>query len=93
MDTQQLSLMAGVISSFIFAGSHVPMLRRAYQTKDLRSYSRLNLMLVNVGNLIYWLYLLSLPPGPVWVLHTFYTLSSALLLLWYCRLHSCDFRR
>jgi hypothetical protein len=93
MDTQQLSLMAGAVSSLIFAGSHVPMLRRAYQTRDLRSYSRLNLMLVNVGNLIYWLYLISLPPGPIWLLHLFYTISSALLLLWYCRLHSCAFRR
>ncbi|GAB4441296.1 MAG: hypothetical protein Fur0044_37780 [Anaerolineae bacterium] len=93
MDTQQLSLLAGAISSLIFVGSHVPMLRRAYQTRDLRSYSRLNLILVNLGNLIYWLYLISLPPGPVWVLHSFYTLSSAWLLLWYCRLHSCDWRR
>jgi hypothetical protein len=63
MDTQRLSFIAGAVSSLIFVGSHVPMLWKAYRTKDLRSYSRLNLMLVNVGNLIYWLYLISLPPA------------------------------
>jgi uncharacterized protein with PQ loop repeat len=93
MDTQHLSFIAGAVSSLIFVGSHVPMLWKAYRTKDLRSYSRLNLMLVNVGNLIYWLYLISLPPGPVWLLHTFYTISSGLLLMLYCRLHACRFRR
>jgi uncharacterized protein with PQ loop repeat len=93
MDTQHLSFIAGAISSFIFVGSHVPMLWKAYRTKDLRSYSRLNLMLVNVGNLIYWLYLISLPPGPVWLLHTFYTISSGLLLMLYCRLNACRFTR
>ncbi|HXV41738.1 MAG TPA: hypothetical protein VEC96_01640 [Anaerolineae bacterium] len=78
---EQMSLIAGTISGLIFISSHVPMLLKAFCTQDLHSYSRLNLLLVNVGNLIYWLYLVSLPLGPVWVLHTFYTISSGLLLI------------
>jgi hypothetical protein len=92
MEIEQLSLLAGIISSLIFLGSHVPMLVKAFRTKDLRSYSRLNLVLINAGNLIYWLYLANLPLGPVWFLHTFYTLSSGALLIMYCQRQSCSFR-
>lgn len=81
MDT--LSLIAGMVSSFIFASSNIPMLLKAYRTKDLHSYSALNLILVNAGNLLYWLYVITLPPGPIWVLHTFYTISSGILLVMY----------
>ncbi len=81
-----LSLIAGMVASFIFASSYVPMLWKAFQTRDLHSYSWLNLVLVNAGNLIYWLYIATLPPGPIWLLHTFYTVASALLLLMYWRL-------
>lgn len=83
MDTQIVSFIAGTISSLIFAGSNVPMLWKAYQTRDLHSYSSLNIILVNAGNLIYWLYVVSLPMGPVWILHTFYTVASLLLLVMY----------
>lgn len=83
-----LSLIAGMVSSFIFASSYVPMLWKAFQTRDLHSYSWLNLVLVNAGNLIYWLYIVTLPPGPIWLLHTFYTVASALLLLMYWRLEA-----
>jgi hypothetical protein len=67
----------------IFASSNIPMLLKAYRTKDLHSYSALNLILVNVGNLLYWLYVATLPPGPIWILHTFYTISSGLLVIMY----------
>ena len=93
MDMEYLALIAGVISRFIFIGSHVPMLLKAYRTHDLRSYSRLNLILINVGNLVYWLYLVSLPPGLVWLLHIFYTISSGVLLVMYCQRQSCNFKR
>jgi uncharacterized protein with PQ loop repeat len=83
MDT--LSFVAGTISSLIFASSNIPMLLKAYHTKDLHSYSALNLFLVNVGNLLYWLYIVNLPPGPIWVLHIFYTISSGILLVMYCQ--------
>ena len=85
METQNLSLIAGTISSLIFAGSHVPMLWKAYKTRDLHSYSGWNIVLINVGNLLHWFYIVSLPVGPVWLLHTFYTIASALLLFLYWR--------
>jgi hypothetical protein len=80
---EHLPFIAGTISGLIFISSHVPMLLKAFCTQDLHSYSRLNILLVNIGNLIYWLYLISLPLGPIWVLHTFYTISSGLLLILY----------
>jgi hypothetical protein len=64
------------------------MLVKVCKTRDMHSYSYLNILLINVGNLIYWLYIISLPPGPIWMLHLFYTLSSALLLVMYWRLKS-----
>jgi hypothetical protein len=86
MDTEHLSFIAGAISSLMFVTSNVPMLWKAFKTKDLRSYSYLNIILVNAGNLIYWFYIVSLPLGPVWILHTFYTISSGLLLILYWQL-------
>ena len=85
MDTQNLSLIAGAVSSLIFVSSHVPMLWKAYTTRNLSSYSLLNIILINFGNLLYWLYIVSLPIGPVWMMHTFYTVSSGLLLYLYGR--------
>jgi hypothetical protein len=87
MNSEQFSLIAGAVSSLMFVSSQVPMLWKAYKTRDLSSYSYLNIILVNVGNLIYWFYVVSLPPGPIWLLHTFYTLSSGLLLILYWRWH------
>jgi len=68
MNGEQLSLIAGAISSLMFVSSQVPMLLKAYKTRDLSSYSYLNIILVNVGNLIYRFYITSLPPGPIWLL-------------------------
>lgn len=81
MDTS-FPLAAGVIASVIFACSAVPMLGKAVRTKDLKSYSRGNLVLANVGNAVYSVYVFTLPPGPIWLLHTFYIFSSALMLIW-----------
>ena len=78
---EHISLIAGTLSTFLFVSSHIPMLRKAYRTQDLHSYSRLNIILANIGNLIYWVYVLSLPPGPVWLLHSFYTVASAFMLV------------
>jgi hypothetical protein len=83
MDIQQIMLLAGTISTSIFAVSHIPMLIRAFRTKDLRSYSPANLVLSNIGNAFHWLYIASLPFGPIWFLHSFYTLAAAIMLLWY----------
>ena len=82
-----LPVFAGMISTTIFALSTLPMLLKAFKTKDLRSYSLGNLLLANVGNLIYCVYVFHLPAGPIWLLHSFYLLTTALMLVWYVRYH------
>ena len=67
---------AGIASSVMFLVSHLPMVIRAARTRDLTSYSRGNLVLVNAGNAVYTLYVASLPAGPIWLLHSVYTAVS-----------------
>lgn len=78
-------MVAGAIASAVFASSTLPMLAKARRTKDVRSYSPSNIALANIGNLVYMVYVLDLPPGPIWALHLFHTISSALMLFWYLR--------
>ena len=80
-----IAVLAGVASTMIFAVSTLPMLRKAAVTRDLGSYSLGNIGLANVGNAVHSLYVFNLPPGPIWVLHGFYLLSSGLMLFWYVR--------
>lgn len=80
-----LPLIAGTISTFIFALSTFPMLRKAFRTRDLRSYSLGNILLANGGNVIHSIYVFSLPPGPIWLLHSFYLVTTGLMLVWYLR--------
>ena len=61
------------------------MLVKAARTKDLSSYSAGNLAITNVGNAVYSVYVFSLPPGPIWFLHGFYLVASALMLAWFLR--------
>ncbi len=83
MSTLNLSLLAGMVSTALFASSSIPMLLKAFQSKDLRSYSLTHMVLSNIGNGFHWLYIVGLPFGPIWFLHSFYTISTALMLLWY----------
>jgi len=78
-------VLAGSVSTMIFAASYLPMLVKAVRTKDLGSYSQSNLLLTNLGNLVHSVYVFSLPAGPIWALHTFYLVSSALMTGWYLR--------
>ncbi|MCC2593851.1 hypothetical protein LKO27_10590 [Tessaracoccus sp. OS52] len=78
-----VSLVAGSISSVIFAGSVLPMVAKALRTRDLSSYSLGNLMLANVGNLVHTVYIVSLPAGPIWALHGFYLLTTGLMFVLY----------
>ena len=78
---ENIAIIAGTFSTLIFVFSNLPMVWKAYRTRDLASYSRLNIILANLGNLVYWAYVLSLPAGPIWLLHSFYTISSALMLV------------
>ena len=83
MDTAQLQFVAGSISSLLFATSVFPMLMKVFKTHDMRSYSFSNIVITNVANAVHWLYIVSLPPGPIWLLHAFYTVAALLLLLTY----------
>jgi hypothetical protein len=80
-----LPVLAGTVSTLIFASSMLPMLVKAARTKDLRSYSIGNIVLSNVGNVIHSVYVFNLPAGPIWALHTFYLVATALMLVWYLR--------
>lgn len=76
-------VIAGTISTTIFALSTLPMLLKAFRTKDLKSYSLGNILLANVGNVVHCIYVFNLPPGPIWLLHTFYLVTTGLMLVWY----------
>ncbi|MCG2621091.1 hypothetical protein LVY72_04080 [Arthrobacter sp. I2-34] len=80
-----LAVLAGGVSTVIFAGSVMPMLIKAVRTRDLTSYSLGNLLLSNTGNLFYAVYVYSLPAGPIWALHAFYIFSTAFMLAMYLR--------
>jgi uncharacterized protein with PQ loop repeat len=80
-----ISLVAGAASTLIFVSSVMPMLVKAARTKDLASYSLGNILLSNLGNAVYSIYVFTLPPGPIWVLHSFYVVSTGLMLFWYLR--------
>jgi len=85
MLSHSLSVLAGFASSTIFISSNLPMLFKAFKTKDMSSYSLGYLVLGNLGNTVYWLYVISLPIGPVWFLQVFFSTASALML--FCYLH------
>jgi uncharacterized protein with PQ loop repeat len=80
-----LPVIAGMISTTIFAASTLPMLWKARRSKDLSSYSLGNMVLANAGNVVHSIYVFDLPMGPVWALHSFYLISTGLMLFWYLR--------
>ena len=80
-----LPVLAGAVSTVIFALGALPMLVKAARTKDLSSYSLSNILLLNVGNVIHSVYVFHLPAGPLWILHSVYLLSTGLMLFWYLR--------
>lgn len=85
MGLEDVQIFAGIISTLMFVSSNLPMLWKAFTTKNLTSYSLGHISLSNAGNLIYWLYLFTLPMGPVWFLHGFNTLVTGLMLVGYLR--------
>jgi uncharacterized protein with PQ loop repeat len=85
---QDAGVVAGTVSTTLFVLSNLPMLVKAARTRDLRSYSAGNLVVANIGNVVHSVYVLSLPAGPLWLLHAFYLVSSALMLLWWWRYRS-----
>lgn len=80
-----LPVLAGTVSTVLFAASMLPMLIKAARTRDLTSYSLGNLFLSNVANVVHSVYVFSLPAGPIWLLHSSYVIASALMLVWCLR--------
>lgn len=80
-----LPTIAGLISTGLFALGTLPMLAKAFRTRNLASYSLGNIALSNVGNAIYSLYVFQLPAGPVWFLHGYNLVTTGLMLVWYLR--------
>src|SRR5512145_26773 len=80
-----LPMIAGFISTTLFALGTLPMLTKALRTKNLASYSLGNILMSNVGNLIYSIYVFNLPLGPIWFLHGYNLLSTGLMLVWYLK--------
>ncbi len=80
-----LPTIAGFISTGLFTAGSLPMLSKAFRTRNLASYSLGNIVLGNVGNVIYSLYVFHLPPGPIWFLHSFNLLTTGLMLFWYIK--------
>ena len=87
-DAMDLAVFAGVLSTGLFAMSYLPMLVKAVRTRDLSSYSLGNLAITNAGNAVHSVYVFSLPVGPIWFLHSFYLIASALMLVWFFRFRS-----
>ena len=85
MDIKTLQVIAGFASTARGVTSNLPMLLKAYKTRNLKSYSFGHILLGNLGNLIYWLYIAGPPFGPVWILQGFFTISAALMLFWHLR--------
>ena len=85
MAFDSVAVLAGTASTVLFVASVLPMLVKAARTRDLTSYSRGNLVLANVGNLVHSVYVTQLPAGPIWALHSFYVVSSAVMLVWHLR--------
>ena len=81
----ELALLAGSAAAAIFMISQLPMLIKACRTKNLTSYSFANIGLANFGNLLYAVYLVNVPVGPVWAVHGFNLTTSGLMLFWYLR--------
>jgi uncharacterized protein with PQ loop repeat len=76
-----IPILAGTISTVVFAVSNLPMLRKALHTRDVSSYSLSSLVMINAANLVYSLYVFTLPIGPIWGLHAFYAVSCAVMLV------------
>jgi hypothetical protein len=85
-------LIAGMISSSMFALGNIPMLAKALRTRSLDSYSHTQLVTNSTANLIHWVYISGLPFGPIWFLHSFHTICTGLMFTWYLRFEGSPLR-
>ena len=80
-----LPTIAGFIPTALFTLGTLPMLTKAFRTKNLASYSLSNILMSNVGNFLYSIYVVHLPLGPIWFLHCYNLLTTGLMLVWYLK--------
>jgi len=85
IEIKELQLFSGSLSSIMFMVGTLPMVIKAFKTKNLKSYSLGNILLSNLGNVIYWIYQAGLPFGPAWFLHSFNTLTTLVMLVLFLR--------
>ncbi len=89
MNCHNMDIIAGMLSSIIFASGTVSMLMKVIRTQDVDSYSLSSIILNNLGNLVYWVYIFSLPVGPIYFLHLFYTVAMIVMLLCFVLYRHC----
>lgn len=80
-----LPVAAGLVSTMLFAVANLPMVWKAVRTRDLASYSLGYLLIANAGNVVHTIYIVSLPVGPIWLLHGFYLVTMVVMLALYLR--------
>lgn len=78
-----LASFAGMLATLLYVLASLPMLYKAARTRDLRSYSGANLVMANAANAAQTIYVATLPPGPLWLLHAFNTATAAVMLTWW----------
>jgi hypothetical protein len=83
IDITDVRFISGSVSSLMFVIGTLPMVIKAFKTKNLKSYSLENIILSNLGNFIYWIYQAGLPFGPAWFLHGFNTITTLFMLILY----------
>lgn len=74
-------VLAGMVAAIVFATANLPMVVKALRTHDVGSYSLGSITMINAANVVYSLYVFSLPIGPIWLLHGFYLIASAIMLV------------
>ncbi|BDZ54259.1 hypothetical protein GCM10025870_13320 [Agromyces marinus] len=74
-------MLAGMVAAVVFATANLPMVWKALRTHDVGSYSLGSIAMINGANAVYSVYVFSLPVGPIWLLHSFYVLASAVMLV------------
>lgn len=90
MSIQTIATAAGSLATALFIASTIPMLAKAVRTRDLASYSGAHLVGANIGNTAQAVYVATLEPGPIWILHGFNTAATALMLGWWLRYRDTD---
>ncbi|MCL4296168.1 MAG: hypothetical protein KJ077_10590 [Anaerolineae bacterium] len=75
----------GAVAAALYVASTLPMLLKPFGTRQMVGYSGAYLTLTNLGNLIYWFYVASLPVGPIWFLHGYYSLVAVLMLIFWLK--------